>query len=81
MSQEPQKPKEDRLMDLLFHQEGRTLVNVKFCRGDGDKVTEADLREQMHSALMQRRMRTADVSTDFAEDEKTIDVRELVASL
>jgi hypothetical protein len=72
----------DPLAGLLFGHE-RTLVNLKLLRGDAPHVTEKDLREEAHSALLQVQLGTADSHAEFPEDRnvRRVNVVELVTQL
>ena len=69
------------LLTLLFEQEGKTLENIKFFRGERDVVSEDEFCNQVHSGLLQRRMGTAVVSDGFPEDERSLNVEEFVSTL
>lgn len=70
----------DALIDLL--QGGGTTVNVKFFRGSRDIITSEEFRREIHSALMQKKMRTATVTKNApASKHPKIDLREFVAAL
>jgi hypothetical protein len=53
----------DGLDALLFGTEGTELVDFKCFRGDREDISEDDIKEQIHSALMQKKMGRAMVST------------------
>ncbi len=65
----------DPLAGLLFGQ-GRKLVNLKMLRGDDPNVTEADLRNEAHAALLQVMLGTCESHSDFPEDRgaKRVDI-------
>jgi hypothetical protein len=72
----------DQLLKFLCHGEEQTLVNLKFFRGDRDLVAPEELCHEVHSALEQRRLNLAVVSSDPPDvDGEPVDVRELVANL
>lgn len=73
--------KKDATLALLFGQEGMTLENIKFFRGDRDVISEEELCAQVHSGLMQMRMGKADVSDSFLEESATVDVREFILTI
>jgi hypothetical protein len=73
--------KKAALVTLLFGQDGRTLENVKFFRGDRDLVTEEEFCDQVHSGLLQRKMGRAIVSESFTEEDRSLDVDSFVATL
>lgn len=56
--------KEKDGLDALLFGEGVELVDFKCFRGDREDVSEDDLKTQIHSALMQKRMSRATVSND-----------------
>lgn len=43
----------DALRDLLFADDGCRLVNLKLMRGDNQDVSEQELRDEIHLALME----------------------------
>lgn len=75
----------DSLMDCLFSEHGKklnikTLRNIKFCRGDKDVISEAELRVQVHSALVQKATGAATMSRQAPRSKRpVIDVRKFVA--
>lgn len=74
----------DKLASLLFPKgEGETLSNFKLLRMNGDVVSPAFVREQVHSALVQAWVsKRADTRFDFPPSgAKTIDVAEMVERL
>lgn len=73
--------RKERLLALLFEQEGSTLVDIKFFRGDADVISEEELCAQVHSALLQRRTGIAKASKVFQEDPTAIDVAQFVAAI
>lgn len=73
----------DPLSGLLFGQDdGRSLVNLKMLRGDGN-VTDEVLRAEAHSALTQVRLGQSDKFAAFPEDnaKHRVNVNELVSKL
>jgi hypothetical protein len=72
----------DPLAGLLFGH-GRELVNLKLLRGDLPHVTEKELREEAHSALLQVQLGQAVPHADFPEDRNAnrIDVAQLATQL
>ena len=56
--------KEKDGLDALLFGEGVELVNFKCFRGDREDVSEDDIKTEIHSALMQKRMQRAVVSKD-----------------
>lgn len=72
----------DQLLKFLCHREEQTLVNLKFFRGDRDLVAPEELTHELHSALEQRRLNLAVITTEPPDAEgEPVDVRELVANL
>lgn len=73
----------DPLAVLLFGSQGRTLLNLKLLRGDASDVSEQDLRDEVHSALLQVQMKTADTHSRFpaSADRTSVDVCELEKAL
>lgn len=75
-------PKEKDGLDALLFGEGVELLNFKCCRGDREDVSADDIKQQIHSALMQRRMDRAWVSdAPPTPGVKRINVRSFVADL
>jgi hypothetical protein len=69
-------------LDVFLFAEGADLVDFKCFRGDRDDISEGDIRAQIHSALMQRKMKRADISQDPPEaGVAVVDVREFVAEM
>lgn len=50
-------------LDALLFSESAELVDFKCFRGDRDDITEDDIRREIHSAIMQRKMGRASVSS------------------
>jgi hypothetical protein len=74
--------KEKDGLDALLFGDGAELVDFKCFRGDREDVTEADIKEQIHSAFMQKRMDRAVISgTPPRPGVPTINVRKFVADL
>jgi hypothetical protein len=71
----------DQVLSFLFDQEGVTLRNIKLLVGDNQIVTEDEIWSEMHSALVQERMGTADVSTVFDDNRPTVDVEKFLSTL
>ncbi len=75
-------PKDRDGLDALLFGEGRELVDFKCFRGDREDVTDADIKAQIHSAFMQKRMDRAIVTDDPpSANVATINVRKFVADL
>ncbi|MEO1987445.1 MAG: hypothetical protein ABGX47_12500 [Martelella sp.] len=72
----------DALWSFLFASEDCTLVNLKLMRGDSNDVSLSDLRDEVHSALLQART-GAEAVEDFPEESEplSIDVRELATTI
>lgn len=49
-------------LDAILFSEGAELVDFKCFRGDRTDISEADIRREIHSAFMQRKMGRASVS-------------------
>lgn len=66
-----------------FSAHGEDLVNVKFFRGNrNDVITADEINEQVRSAVMQRRLKTATVSRMAPVSQHPVmNVRDFVASL
>jgi hypothetical protein len=74
--------KENDGLDSLLFGDGRELVDFKCFRGDREDVSAADIKEQIHSALMQKRMNRATMSeTPPRPDVARVNVREFVKGL
>lgn len=58
---------EDPLMRLLFGSSDKTLRNLKLLRGDATGVTEQELRDEVHSALLQVQMGDAELCKTFQD--------------
>lgn len=73
----------DALGSLLFASGDCQLVNVKLMRGDSQDISIHDLREQVHSALMQVRTETAITCVDFpdAADHLHLNLEELAVTI
>jgi len=71
----------DSLTDLLFKQEGQTLVNLKLLRGDDPQVSESELRGEAHAALLQALFGNCESHRDFPEerDLAKVDIKHLAA--
>ncbi len=72
----------DALWKFLFASDDCRLVNLKLMRGDSQEIETEDLRNQVHSALLQIRTGTSDCRTDFPEesDGGQVKLAELAAS-
>jgi hypothetical protein len=58
------------------------LRNIKLCRGDQDVISNAELRAQSHSAVMQKRMKSIQSSGEAPRSKQPlVDVRALVADM
>jgi hypothetical protein len=73
--------KKGALIGLLFGQEGRSLENVKFFRGDRAVISEEEFCDQVHSGLLQRKMGRAKVSDGFCENSHSLNVEAFVSTL
>ncbi len=74
----------DKLESLLFPREGGAqLVNFKLHRSAGDAVSEAFVRDEIHSALVQAWVTgQARTESDFPRSTaQPVDVRAMVARL
>ncbi|MEQ1929647.1 MAG: hypothetical protein ABL957_03825 [Parvularculaceae bacterium] len=71
------------LESLLFGSDGAGVADFKCFRGDRDDVSEDDLRDQIHSALMQKRMKRASISKDAPRKAPIVsqNIREFVKGL
>lgn len=74
--------KEGDGLDGFLFSESAKLEDLKCFRGDRDDITEDDVRTQIHSAFMQRKMKRATVTADPPSwGVEPMDVREFVANL
>lgn len=72
----------DGLMDCLFSEADMKLKNLKFFRGGADEISEHQLGNEAHSAVMQKRLGSAVRSTSApGSDQPRINVRSFVAGL
>jgi hypothetical protein len=58
----------DALWSSLFASSDCQLANLKLMRGDSQDITTQELREEVHSALMQVKTGTSDAFADFPEE-------------
>ena len=56
------------LLSLLVPAEGATLENFKLCRGDDPEVTASDVSNEVHAALMQKKLGLARTTKEFGRD-------------
>jgi hypothetical protein len=74
--------REDDGLDVFLFSKGKTLVDLKCFRGDRPNISEQELRDQIHSAFMQKKMGRAKVSSDApVASVSPINVRDFIASL
>lgn len=74
--------KEKDGLDALLFQEGIDLVDFKCFRGDREDVSEKEIKEQIHAALMQRKMNRATISDSPPEiGASRVNVREFLKGL
>jgi hypothetical protein len=74
--------KEKDALDALLFGEGVELIDFKCFRGDREDVTEAEIKEQIHSAFMQKRMGRAVVADRAPVPQVAlINVRKFVSDL
>lgn len=74
--------KEKDGLDALLFGDGVELVDFKCFRGDREDVTAADIKAEIHSAFMQKRMDRAVISDDPpAPDVKRINVKDFAQKL
>ncbi|MBO6553554.1 MAG: hypothetical protein JJ926_11995 [Roseitalea sp.] len=73
----------DALREFLFASDGCRLVNLKLMRGDSQEVSVQELRDSVHSVLMEVKTGTSEVSSAFPEEAAglSIDLEALAASL
>jgi hypothetical protein len=66
-----------------FSGHGEEVINVKFFRGTrNDVITAGEINEQVRSARMQRKLKTATVSASApVSQHSAINVRDFVAAL
>ena len=69
-------------LDALLFSESAELVDFKCFRGDRDDITEDDIRREIHSAVVQRKMgRASASSTPPAAGVASMSVRKFVEGL
>lgn len=69
-------------LDCLFSDKRRQLVNVKFCRGNQDVISEQEFHKQIHSIAMQKRLNPGLATSQPPQSGlPPVDVREFVAKL
>ncbi|TJV68596.1 MAG: hypothetical protein E5X76_28865 [Mesorhizobium sp.] len=72
----------DHIMGCLYaRQPNMKLVNVKFFRGEKDLIEPAEMREQAHTASLQRKLDGYRSAGAPKSTRSKIDVREFVKSL
>ena len=68
----------ERLLRTLFETEGRTHLNIKFCRGTAEDISPEALCLQANLAIFQIESGMAETSSTFGDKERNIiDVTEL----
>lgn len=67
-----------RLLDTLFAQGGPKLLDLKFCRGYGDVVSEEEFAGEVLKARAQHAAGRSLVSDRFEEHLSLVEVTELV---
>ena len=73
---------EENALDAFLFSAEPKLADLKCFRGDRPNVTEEEIRGQIHSAFMQKKMGHADVSTKAPMlNVATVDVAKFVGSL
>lgn len=72
----------DALSNFLFAGGDCSLVNLKLMRGDSQDISTQELRNEVHSALMQVRTGTSAVHEEFPDVASPlhIDLEELAAA-
>jgi hypothetical protein len=74
--------KREEALSLLFEQPGVTVEDVKFFVGVSvQSATEEDVWGQIHSALLQERMGTATVTTNFKDLAVLVDAKAFLSGL
>ncbi|MBX3447738.1 MAG: hypothetical protein KF765_13370 [Parvibaculaceae bacterium] len=72
----------NRIIDYLFSGQESKLLNIKLFRGDADIVTEAELVNESHAAIMQKHVGSIQGSPNAPRSKKpVVDVRALVADM
>ena len=75
-------PKEKDGLDALRFGKGVELVDLKCFRGDREDVSEDEIKQQIHSAFMQKRMNRAVIAHDAPRPSvPPIDVQKFVSEL
>jgi hypothetical protein len=74
--------KEKDGIDAVLFADGVELLDLKCFRGDRQDVTEEEIKAQIHSALMQKKMKRARVSDRApSPDVSRVNARELLSEL
>jgi len=69
-------------LDAFLFSESAELVDIKCFRGHRDDISEQDVRDQIHEAFMQQRLKRAVVSSQPPSMEvPQVNVRDFVADL
>lgn len=71
----------DRLLHTLFERPDRELVNIKFFRGSSEEISEDDFCAEVNKTLFEIEQELTESSEAFAENDKAINVKELVERL
>ena len=69
----------EQLLAVLFGEDTQ-LVNLKFFRGFGNRITGDDVCHELRSAITQKQNGSAVRSTSFNDDAPQIDVRALLTT-
>lgn len=72
----------DGVVSCLFSGQDKTLLNMKFFRGDRDVISEAEFRAEVCSIEQQKKLSVAKRSSHAPRSEREpIDVRDFVATI
>lgn len=71
----------DRLLRTLFESPGREHLNIKFCRGFNDEISEEEICRAANIALFEIENGLTDASESFEDViKREIDVKELAGA-
>jgi hypothetical protein len=68
----------ERLMSVLFPEDGLKLLDLKFCRGRADVISEEEFAAEVLAAMTQCQLGLTTASESFPETLHKVDVRKVV---
>jgi len=72
----------DRLRTQLFEVEGKELVNIKFCVGHGEDISEADFRDAVATKVFEIDNKLTHAEESFGDrGQNTTAVKDILARL